>query len=55
MPGSRFFAVSDGMVRGITISSVVMPIYGGGWPCAGIFVEIGQGGSEFCNVLKCFD
>ena len=52
MPGSRFFAVSAGMVRGITMIPAVVPISGAGWPCAGIFVEIGQGGSEFGDILK---
>ena len=32
----------------------VVPIYGAGWPCAGIFVDIGQGCSEFCDVLQYF-
>ena len=40
MPGSRFFAVLAGMVRGITMSPAVVPISGGGRLCAVIFVEI---------------
>ena len=55
MPGSRFFAVSAVMVQGITMSPAVVPIYGVEWLCAGIFVEIGQGGSEFGNILECFE
>ena len=55
MHGSRFSAVSAGMVQGVTMSPAVVPIYGVGWPCTGIFVEIGQGGSEFGDILKCFD
>ena len=55
MPGSRFFEVSAGMSRGITMRPAVVPIYGVGWLCAGIFVEIVQGGSEFGDILDCFD
>ena len=33
----------------------VVPNPGAGWPCTVIFVEIGEGGSEFCDVLQCFD
>ena len=55
MLGSRFFAVSAGMVQVIPMSPAVVPISCVGWPCAGIFVEIGQGGSEFGDILKCFD
>ena len=55
MPGYRVFKVSAGIVRGITMSPAVVPIYGVVWPCAGIFVEIGQGGSEFGDILKRFD
>ena len=54
MSGSRFFAVSAGMVRGITMSPEVVPISGVGWPCARISVEVGQGGSDFGDILKCF-
>ena len=55
MPGSRFFAVSDGMVRGITTSPEVVLISGVGWLCAGFFLMIGLGGSEFGDILECFD
>ena len=55
MPGSRFFTVPAGMVRVIIMRPAVVPISGVGWPCAGIFVEIGQGSSEFGEILKCFD
>ena len=55
MPGSRFFAVSAGMVRGINMIPAVVPISSVGWIWAGIFVNIGQGGSEFGNILECFD
>ena len=55
MPGSRFFVVSAGMSRGITMSPVVVPISGVGWICAGIFVEIGNDGSKFGDIIECFD
>ena len=55
MPSSRFFAVTARMVGRITMSPEVVPISGVRWPCAGIFVEIGQGGSEFGDILECFD
>ena len=55
MPGSRFLVVSDGMSRGITMIPAVVKISGVGWLCAGIFVEVGNDGSEFGNILECFD
>ena len=55
MPGSRFFAVSAGISRGITMSLAVVPISGAGGLCAGIFVEVGNDGSEFGDILECFD
>ena len=55
MPSYRFFAVSAGMSRGITMSPSVVPISGVGWLCAGIFVEFGNDGSEFGNILECLD
>ena len=55
MPGSVFFAVLAGMVQGITMSPAVVLISCVGWLCIGIFVDIGQGGSEFGDILECFD
>ena len=55
MLGSRFFAVSAGMSRGITMSPVVVPISGVGWICAGIFVEVCNDGSEFGDIIECFE
>ena len=55
MPGSRFFVILAGMVQGITMSPEVVLISGVGWPCAGIFVDISQGSSEFGDILNCFD
>ena len=55
MTGFRFFTVLAGMIQGITMSPAVVPIYVVGWLCAGIFVDIGQGGSEFGDIFECFD
>ena len=55
MTKSIFFAVSSGMYRGITMSPAVVSIYGFGWLCAGVFVLVGNDGSEFGNILECFD
>ena len=55
MTGSRFFAVSTGVSRGITMIPAVVPISGVGWICAGIFVEVGNDSSEFGEILECFD
>ena len=55
MPGSRFLTVTNQVIQQLAVVPAVVPISGDGWPCAVIFVEIGKGGSEFCDVLKCFD
>ena len=55
MPGSRFFVVLAGMTRGITMSPSVVLISGVGWLCTGVFVEFGDDGSEFGDILQCFD
>ena len=55
MPSSRFFAISAGMSRGITMSPEVVPISGVGWICAGGFVEVRNDGNEFGDILECFD
>ena len=55
MLGSRFFAVSAGISRRITMSPAVVPISGVEWLCAGIFVEFGNDISEFGDILECFD
>ena len=52
MPGYRFFAVLAGIYIGITMSPEVVPIYGVGWLCTGIFFEVGNGGSEFGDILE---
>ena len=55
MPGSRLFIVSARMIRGITMVPAVVQIFSVGWIFAGIFVEIGKGGSEFGDILECFN
>ena len=55
MPVSRFFAVSAGVARGITMSPTVMPISGVERLHTGVFVSVGHDGSEFGDLLECFD
>ena len=55
MPGSKFFAVSDGLTRIITMSPSIMPISGVGRLCTGVFVWVGNDGSEFGDILECLD
>ena len=55
MPGSMFLVFLAGMSRGITMSPVVVPISGVGWICAGIFVDVGNDGSEFGEILEYFE
>ena len=49
------FVVLAGVSRGITMSPVVVPISGIGWHCDGIFVLLGNDGSDFGDILECFD
>ena len=37
------------------MSPTVVPIFGDGWLCAGIFFEIGNDVSDFCDILECFN
>ena len=55
MPGYRFCAVLANISRGITMRPTVVPISVVGWLCAGIFVCVGNYGSEFGDILECFD
>ena len=55
MPVFTFFAVSAGVRRIIAMSPAVMPISGVGRFCTGFFVGFGNDGSEFGNILECFD
>ena len=51
----RVFTVTARVVRQVSVSPAVVTNPGVGWSCTVISVEIGEGGSEFCNVLQCFD
>ena len=55
MPGSRFFAVSDGVSRRIATSPAVMPIYGVGQFRTRVFAYVGNEGSEFGDIQECLD
>ena len=52
MPDSRFLAVLAVIYKGITMSPEVVPTSGVGWHCTEIFVEIGNDGSEFGDILE---
>ena len=51
----RLFTVTARVVLAVTVGPAVVPNPGAGWLCTMIFVEISKGGSEFCDVLQCFD
>ena len=51
----RVCTVPARLVRQISVGSTVMSNHGVEWLCTVIFVQIGKGGSEFCDVLQCFD
>ena len=43
------------LVRQVSVGPAVVPNPGVGWSCTVISVEIGEGGSEFCDVLQRLD
>ena len=47
--------VTDRLVRQVVVGTAVVLNTGVGWSCTVIFVEIGEVGSEFRDVLQCFD
>ena len=49
------FTVAARMVRQVSVGPAVVLNHSVGWSCTVISVEIGEGGSEFHDVLKCFD
>ena len=51
----RVFTVTAIVVQKVSVGPVVVPNPGVGWLCTVIFAEIGEGGSEFCDVMQCFD
>ena len=55
MTFSRVCTFTARMVRQVSVGPAVVSNHGVGWSCTLISVEIGEGGSEFCDVLQCFD
>ena len=51
----RVVTVTARVVRKVAVGPAVVSNTGVGWSCTVISVEIGEGGSEFCDVLQCFD
>ena len=43
------------VVRQVSVGPAVVSNPGVGWSCTVISVEIGEGGSEFRDVLQCFE
>ena len=55
MTGFMFFTVSAGVTRRITMSPSAMTIIGVGRLCTRDLAEVGNDGSEFGDILECFD
>ena len=51
----RVFTVTSRVVQQVSVGPAVMPNPGIGCSCTVISVEIGKGGSEFRDVLQCFE
>ena len=51
----RVFTVTARVVQQVSVGPEVVPNPGVGWSWNVISVDIGEGGSEFCDVLQCFD
>ena len=51
----RLCTVSARVVRQVSVGPIVMSNHGVGWSCTVIYVEIGEGGSEFGDILQCFN
>ena len=51
MTFSRVFTVTARVVRQVSVGPSVVLNPGAGWLCTVIFVEIGEGGSEFRDIL----
>ena len=51
----RVFTVTARVVLQVSLGLEVVPNPGVGWSCTVIYVEIGEGGSEFRDVLQCFN
>ena len=51
----RVCIVTSRVVQQVSVGPSVVSNHGVGWLCTVISVEIGKGGSEFCDVQQCFD
>ena len=51
----RVFTVTARVVRQVSVGPAVVSNPGVGWSCNVISVEIGEGGSEFRDVLQYFN
>ena len=49
------FTVTARVVQQVSVGPSVVPNPGVGWLCTGISIEIGKEGSEFRDILQCFD
>ena len=49
------FTVTSRVVRQVAVGPALLFISVVGWLCTVISVEIGEGSSEFRDVLQCFD
>ena len=49
------FTVTARVVRQVSVGPAVVLNTCVVWPCTVVFIDIGEGGSEFCDVLQCFD
>ena len=47
--------VTDRVVRQVSVGPALVSNAGVWWSCTVIYIEIGEGGSEFCDVLQCFN
>ena len=48
----RVFTVTARVVRQVSVGSAVMSNPSVGWSCTVVSVEIGEGGSEICDVVS---
>ena len=50
----RVCTVTARVVQQVSVGPAVVSNHDVRWSCTVISVEIGEGGSEFCDVLQCF-
>ena len=51
----RVCTVTARMVLKGSVGPAIVSNHGFGWSFTVIYFEIGEGGSEFCDVLQCFN